>query len=227
MNLKKHELCFVVGACCSNSKELYFPQSVPHFVIAADGGLSYLEELQLQPDLIVGDFDSLGRLPTGKEVLCHPPEKDDTDMALAVAEGFSRGYSRFVLYGGMGGRPDHTFANIQLLASIACRGGEGYLWSDGHIITVIKDSAKAFGSSHSGFFSVFCLGDTAEGVTLTGLKYLLDDATLTGTVPLGVSNEFTGTFSSVQVRKGMLALFWNSPAKELVENLYNNNGEIL
>ena len=75
----------------------------------------------------VGDFDSLGQVPEGENIVRHPVMKDDTDMMLAVKLGLERGYTRFHIYGGMGGRTDHTIANIQTLAYIAGRGASAFL----------------------------------------------------------------------------------------------------
>ena len=113
-------ICYIVGAC--QPGELCLAPGRPAFVIAADQGLRYLEEAGITPDLIVGDFDSLGIVPQGANVVRHPVEKDDTDMMLAVKTGLARGYRTFVLYGGLGGRLDHTYANFQTLTYLARHG---------------------------------------------------------------------------------------------------------
>ena len=96
-------------------------------VIAADGGLRHLEAQGLTADLIVGDFDSLGRVPEGDNILRHPVEKDDTDMLLAVRTGLDRGYRIFVLYGGLGGRLDATNAVGVPLVSIITKIGYDHM----------------------------------------------------------------------------------------------------
>ena len=89
------------------------------FLIAADGGYGQLKQWGMSPHLAVGDFDSLGRVPEDVEVVRHPVRKDDTDMMLAVQEGLARGCGRFLIYGGLGGRLDHTLANLHILAFLA------------------------------------------------------------------------------------------------------------
>ena len=200
-------LCWAVGA-----GDFYAPAFTPRagdLVIAADGGAAHLSGIGARPDLVLGDFDSLGRVPAGENVLRFPPEKDDTDMMLAVKEGLRRGYSRFVLLGGLGGRLSHTLANIQTLAWLSQRGARGVLAGRDENVTALTDGQLVFGAAHRGYVSVFCMGAAAEGVTLTGLKYPLAGARLESDFPLGVSNEFTGREAHVSVRKGTLAVVWS------------------
>lgn len=111
----KMATCYIYGAMpCGSTEKL----EEGDLLIAADGGYAYLQGQK--PDLVVGDFDSLGYVPEGEQIIRHPVQKDDTDMLLAVREGLKRGYRKFVLYGGIGGRLDHTIANLQVLAF--CRG---------------------------------------------------------------------------------------------------------
>jgi len=168
---------------------------------------------------IVGDFDSLGRLPEGSNVIRHPVEKDDTDMMLAVKTGLDRGCGVFLLYGGLGGRLDHTYANLQTLEYLALRGASGFLLGDGMAVTVLHEASLSFPAGRRGTLSVFCPGGGARGVTLTGLHYPLRDAVLTSSFPLGVSNEFTGAPARVSVREGSLLLMWEESPEELAARL--------
>ena len=178
-------------------------------VIAADGGFAALEGLGLSPDLVVGDFDSLGHRPDHPHVVALPVEKDDTDMHSAIRLGWERGYRAFRLYGGTGGRIDHTLANIQSLAWLASQGGRGWLVGPDWTATVLSDGgALTLEAGRQGTVSVFCLGDRAEGVDIQGLKYGLSDGVLTADYPLGVSNSFLGRESRVSVRRGKLLVLW-------------------
>ena len=198
--------CFIFGA-----GEFDGLTAVPgdgDLIIAADAGLRYLKELNITPDVLLGDFDSLGYIPDGKEIIRYPSVKDDPDMALAVEWAEKRGYSRFFLYGGTGGRIDHTIGNLQLLAYIARRGMEGYLFGWGSGLTAIHNSAITFGKDFTGMISVFCIGKDACGVTEKGLKYELENGTLTTDKSLGLSNEFTGKESCISVKDGTLLITW-------------------
>ena len=197
-------VCCIIGAM--EPGKLILPEGA--LVVAADGGLTHLERRGIIPDLIVGDFDSLGRIPEGPGVIRHPVEKDDTDMMLAVKTGLDRGYRQFMLYGGLGGRLDHAYANLQTLTWLADRGARGWLLGGGMAATVIRNGRLDFPPGRRGTISVFCPNGEARGVYLTGLYYPLEDAVLTSGFPLGVSNQFTGEAASVSVRSGSLLIMW-------------------
>ena len=209
-----------VIAASMPEKDLYIPDG--SYVIAADKGLLQLRDRGVEPDLVVGDFDSLGYVPEARELVRHPVEKDDTDMMLAVREGLRRGYRTFILYGGLGGRLDHTLANVQTLAFLAEHGARGLLIGEGTAVTLLDCGAIRFPATAQGTLSVFCFGDKAEGVTETGLHYPLENAELTNSFPLGVSNAFCGRESEVSVHKGKLLLLWQSTAKAACDVLFQN-----
>lgn len=210
-------ICYIVGACPPG--ELRLASGRPAFVIAADQGLRHLEAAGIAPDLIVGDFDSLGAVPTGENVIRHPVEKDDTDMMLAVKTGLARGYRTFVLYGGMGGRLDHTYANFQTLTYLARHGAVGYLVGRDSAAAAVADGALRFPAGLEGWIGVFCPDGEARGVDIDGLYYPLRDGTLTSGFPLGASNHFTGRAASVAVREGTLLVMWRESAASLVGRL--------
>ena len=210
-------ICYIVGACPPG--ELRLAPGHPAFVIAADQGLRHLEAAGIAPDLIVGDFDSLGAVPQGPNVVCHPVEKDDTDMMLAVKAGLARGYRTFVLYGGLGGRLDHTYANFQALTYLARRGAVGYLVGQGAAAAAVAAGRLTFPAGLEGWIGVFCPDGEARGVEIEGLYYTLRDGLLTSGFPLGASNHFTGQAASVSVREGTLLVMWRERAASLVHRL--------
>jgi thiamine pyrophosphokinase len=187
------------------------------FVIAADGGLEKLKDLGVTPDLILGDFDSLGEHPEADNVITFPVEKDDTDTMLAIKEALRRGYQTLWISGGMGGRLDHTVANLQSLLYAAVNEARAYLISDTQTATVLVSGEAVFSDKCQGKLSVFSLGDVAEGVTLRGLYYNAEDITLSNTFPLGVSNAFTDEAAIVSVKKGSLLLIWDGTPEDLPE----------
>ena len=177
-------------------------------VIAADGGFRHTEKLGIRPDVILGDFDSLGYTPRQANVF--PVEKDDTDAMLAVRRGLSMGCDRFLLYGSVDGpRLDHTVANFQTLQYLCDQGAFGYLVGKDYLITVLKEGTLRFSPSAEGIISVFCLGADAEGVCIRGLKYPLENGRLSAGFPLGVSNAFTGQQAEISLQKGSLLILWD------------------
>ena len=194
--------------CAAGFDGLARPLKKEDFVIAADGGLAHLKALGLEPDEILGDFDSLGYIPDDARVF--PVEKDDTDAMLAVRQGLALGYREFVLYGSIDGpRLDHTVANFQTLQFLADHGAWGYLVGRDYIITVVKDGAIRFPAGKTGTVSVFCMGADAHGVTERGLYYPLEDAVLTSGFPIGASNHFTENEGEISVKDGSLLIFWD------------------
>lgn len=177
------------------------------FVIAADGGYAHTKKLGLQPDAVLGDFDSLGYVPS--DAVVHPVEKDDTDCMLAIRAGLEAGCTDFVIYGALDGpRLDHTLANLQSLQYLAAHGARGMLVGLRNIVITVKDETVAFPADFAGTVSVFCMGEPARGVTIRGLKYELIEGELTSAYPLGVSNSFVGAESRIAVEKGcVLVLF--------------------
>ncbi len=199
--------CVIFGAAGFDS--LILPIAGDDLVIAADGGVRHLEQLGREPDVILGDFDSLGYVPRDARVF--PVEKDDTDVMLAVRQGLNAGCREFLIYGGMDGkRLDHTVANLQTLAFLRAQGARGYLVGKDTLATVISGETAYFPENFTGILSVFCLGGDARGVTLTGLKYPLEKGVLTAAFPLGVSNRFINQPASITVADGALLLLWET-----------------
>ncbi|MCI9330999.1 MAG: thiamine diphosphokinase [Oscillibacter sp.] len=180
------------------------------FVIAADGGYRLCLKEGIEPDLILGDFDSM-EAPEGLSNLRRlPVEKDDTDTLAALKVGLEEACDTFYIYGGTGGkRLDHTVANLQCLLFLRRREARGYLYDDGFVWTVLENEALTIQRTVEwGRFSAFCLGDRAEGVDEEGFQYPLHNAVLTPDFPLGVSNHILEPEARISVRKGALAVGW-------------------
>lgn len=210
---RKTGICYVVGA--GENYGLDFTPRSNDFVIAADAGFQVLEQNGIRIDMVIGDFDTLNFVPEHSNVIVLNREKDDTDMRAAVCEGIKAGYKTFHIYGGTGGRIEHTIANMQLLTELSSNGRQGFLFGRDYIITALTNGTFDFPANLSGFISIFSHSDKAEGVCLKGLKYELQNAVLANTYPLGVSNEFMGEKSSISVTKGTLLIVFPIEAKEV------------
>lgn len=202
----KMKTCYIFGALeCSVTD---FKPQENDLIIAADGGYSTLKNFNIKPDLVVGDFDSLGNVPENENIIKHPVKKDDTDTLLAVKIGLEKGYKTFVIYGAIGGRLDHTVATIQTATFVAENGGIAYIYDDNHTVTAIKNSNIKFKNTSKGYVSVFALSGIAKGVTINGLLYPLDNAEISPDFPLGVSNEFLEKESEISVKDGILTIIF-------------------
>jgi len=196
--------CILVGAAPFECK---IDAYASDFIIAADGGYAELCKQNIAPNLIVGDFDSLSKdIPGEIERVIYPVEKDDTDMRIAYLEGKKRGYKDFLIYGGAGGRIDHTLANFSLMLEIEQSGGTAILCSDDFNAYVISSGTLVLAAEERGTVSVFAIGGIAEGVSITGLKYQADNITLCEGFALGVSNSFTGKEAKISVDKGCVLI---------------------
>lgn len=200
-------VCYIVAA-----GEMYgeIPSLQPDdLLIAADAGYVHLQKLNIEPHILLGDFDSM-EAPENKEIIRHPVMKDDTDTMLAIKLGFEKGYSEFMIYGALGGeRTDHTIANIQALAFIAENGGRGTLIGNGEYFTVIKNGEIEIEKGENPVFSVFAYGGNAENVTIEGALFNVEGFFLSPFFPLGVSNKIEAEKALVRVENGSLLVVYN------------------
>lgn len=204
--------CFVVGAGDLTMGELAVQED--DYVIAVDGGLSYCGILNVEPHVIIGDFDSLSvgelaaleslREEIPERIITLPCEKDDTDMLAALKHGLSLGYRDFRIYGGTGGRFDHTLANIQCLLFLKNQGATGYLVDGTGMMFVLQNEAVHLNRNLEGVLSLFSLGKEAKGVTIENMKYPVKDYQMTNDFPIGISNEFIGEEAVISVEDGEL-----------------------
>ncbi len=204
-------VCYIIGAY--RGDEAVLRPRPGDFIIAADGGYAALSKLGIKANLVVGDFDSLGYVPEAEEIVQHPVRKDDTDTLLAIRLGLERGYQNFVITGALGGRLDHTFANLQALHFLRDQGARGLLYGDGTAVTAVTDGTVTI--SGEGTFSVFTMDERATGITYQNVGYPLENATLTNSFPLGVSNEFTAGDAVISVEQGTLLVMWYPKPEEL------------
>lgn len=144
----------------------------------------------------------------GIELRVLSPIKNDPDLLACMRIGLAEGFREFHLLGGLGGRIDHSYANQQLLLFAAERGARAYLYGERQLMTVLRDGVQHFPEGMRGYISVFAVSERAEGVSERGLKYVLNDAVLSPSLPLGLSNEFTGAAAEISVKRGSLMLVY-------------------
>ena len=205
-------ICYIVGAAPLDGR---LPQPGPgDFLIAADAGYTALASAGIVPDLVIGDYDSLGTAPEHPNVISHSPIKDDTDSILAIRYALEHGFREFALYGMLGGaRLDLSVASFQTLQFLRMHAAHGTLFGAGWNVTLLEGGTLRFPAEASGRFAVFCAGTPCTGVTLRGFAYTMEHGTVAGTFPIGVSNRFVGTRAAVSVEKGMLYVLWQGDTR--------------
>lgn len=175
------------------------------FVICADSGYKYVEKLGIVPDMIMGDFDSYtDELPENIEIYRSIPEKDDTDTMLAVKTALSRDPDEIILYGALGKRFDHAFANIQTLLYAHENGCTMQIIDSDNEITVQGTGNKYYHRRDGWYFSIFALTDTVVISEYSGVKYPLENYTLKSSFPIGVSNEITADNAFLRIDSGIV-----------------------
>jgi thiamine pyrophosphokinase len=180
-----------------------------NLLIAADGGALPLLAEERWPDLVIGDLDSidapaLARLEQrGVAIMRHPRAKDETDLELALLHAAERGADQIDVLGALGGRWDHTLANVALLALPELVGRRVRLLADRQTLFLVRGTAALEGQ-RGDTVSLLPLTGVAEGVTTAGLQYPLSDATLSFDRARGVSNVLLDPPGRVSLRAGLL-----------------------
>lgn len=174
--------------------------------IAADSGWHNAVLLGVKPEVLLGDFDSIGgdALPDAKEILQVPPEKDRTDTQLAVDLALSRGADEIVIIGGLSGRLDHTLSNLFVLERLFDLHVHAVATDGYNRVRFVRNSGVLVARSNFTYLSLIAVDETVKGVTVRGCKYPLDNAKLKRNVPYAVSNEIEGNCALVEVRRGAL-----------------------
>ena len=199
--------CVVVGgADISNYGFIREQLCDDDFVVFCDSGLKHLEQLQVKPSLIVGDFDSHENPHLDVETIVLPCEKDDTDTVFAVKEALKRGFDNFLLIGVVGARLDHTLGNVSILLHLDSLGKKGCIIDDYSEMEIVSDKPVSICDQYA-FFSLLNITGGAKGITITGAKYPLSGAEISCEYQYGVSNEvLPGGVATVSVTNGKLLL---------------------
>lgn len=202
--------CALVAACEFNGEDFSKRRAASQFdcVIAVDGGYAHLQAVGCVPDVSIGDFDSLGYVPEGDDIIVHPSHKDESDLELALDLALSRGFECAVVYGALGGRLDHSMASLQTCARFAEAGMQVQLvGADCAVSILVGPSVLDLPLLETGTVSVFSAVTESLGVSESGMEYALDDAVLTNRTIRGLSNELIGQPARVSVEEGTLYVF--------------------
>lgn len=200
--------CVIIsGSPDTNVEEIKSLCTSDDFIVCADSGYSFAKKAGLTPNLIIGDFDSLKEeLPQNTEVVKLNTHKDDTDTEHCVMECIRRGYKDFLLLGSIGGRTDHTFANIATLAFLSEYNYNGIARNNGEEIRILKEGSYEMNDKKGLIFSVFPYGCESVNVTYKGAEYMLNNKTLTYNVSRGISNVFVDDEAEITINRGRAIL---------------------
>lgn len=179
-------------------------------IICADGGYDIAASEGIRPHLVIGDLDSIkSSIPDDIKINRFNPEKDFTDLELALKTAAETDCRAVEIWGGMGGRLDHTIANIQLLSKYTAS-FDSLVMKDGQSLCFAvcgrNDLSVEIPASKNCYLSLFSLTEKCCGVCIDGVKYPLSDHTLVNTFPLGVSNEFTKEKAVLSLKNGTLLI---------------------
>ena len=195
----------IVGAGEFTARDINAPCDL---IIAADAGLKELLALDIRPDVIIGDYDSLGYIPDGAEVITLPVEKDLTDLDAAMRLAWERGCTDLHIYGATGGeRIDHFLGNLQLGAEFSQLGAHVKFAAPGYSIYFLTDDSIVLQGREGSTFSVLSHTPVSEGVSIIGdAKYRIYETKLENKGTLSISNEICGNEISISVEQGTLII---------------------
>ncbi len=199
--------CVIIGAAkISDYRKIRKYFRPDDFFIVCDGGLDHIEKLGINPNLIVGDFDSHENPNLDVETIVLPHEKDDTDSVFALKTALSRGFKDFLFAGMIGGRLDHTLGNISMLLKCREEKVRALMLDDYSEIEIVGQEEIKIEDKFS-YFSLLNISGTARGVTIKDALYNLENAEIPITYQYGVSNEVPkGKTAKVSVKEGCLLL---------------------
>lgn len=208
MGEKVSSTCYIFGGYTKEfSLEILKRIKEEDFVICADKGVLTAKRYGIKPDLIIGDFDSYkGEISYNCDVIRLPEEKDDTDLHYAAKKAAELGFKKVVLSGVTGGRLDMSLATIGTLSFLNNKGINATVLDISQQIFITHTSLTIKRPDYNAHLSVFPVGDRAEGVSIKGAYYSVDDVTLTQDFPIGVSNSFLEDSVYITVKRGTVII---------------------
>ncbi|MFM1650643.1 thiamine diphosphokinase [Brevibacillus sp. B_LB10_24] len=201
-----------VHICAGGTLDV-LPNAMPgDILIGVDAGALRLLEAGAVPTLAVGDFDTIGEaglsklVRSGVEIRRFPERKDATDSDIGLQAALSFQPKEIFMYGALGGRMDHSLANVQLLWQAHQAGVWMQIESGDNRIALLSERFRRcrLTRDHYQYVSLLPLSPLVTGITLEGFAYPLHDARLELGSTLGVSNQLTGEAGRIQIESGAL-----------------------
>ena len=200
--------CFIIAG--GDFDGFYDKITDDDLVIAADRGYDHAKKLGINPDIVIGDFDSTNK-PITDNIIKLNPIKDYTDTKAAMIKAKDMGYDKIIIYGGLGGRDSHSFANIRSSLEYKKLGIDVIIKSKYKKIFIIDNSfTYKFKNEDDFYVSIFALNEVVKGVSISGLFYELNNYDLSLDNSLGVSNETCKKDFSINVEDGYLLVIFEN-----------------
>lgn len=202
--------CFIITSQIDGKLEEIVLPSEDDFVICADSGYLHALSAGVKPDIIIGDFDSLklnaDEIPQSVKIIRLPVEKDETDTGKCIEYAVENGFKSIFIIGGIGGRLDHTAANLQNIARFSKDDIKIIMVDSNNYLTCLANDSVKLPKMPGYTLSLLSFTDKCENVSVKGTRYTLEKQDLTNIFPLGVSNEFKDDFAEISVEKGKLLI---------------------
>ncbi len=198
--------CVIVGGAeIKNYNRIKSKLNKEDYFIFCDSGLKHQKMLNVNANLIIGDFDSINKPETKFETIVLPTVKDDTDTFYAIKEAVKRGFNEFLLIGVTGNRLDHTLGNLSALLYLYKQGKSAKIIDDYSVMLIVGD--KPIIINEAKYFSLLNISGTASGVNIENAKYSLKDAEVKSEYSYCVSNELLkNKQAKIYVKNGQMLL---------------------
>ena len=206
--MSKRAFIYAAGAHTYEDVSLYsrIKRNEDDLIICADGGYNLICEAGIKPDVIIGDMDSVsGKLPTDVKIYTYPCKKDKTDLHICVDFALQHKCDQIILLGVMGGRISHSMGSLMMLEYIHKNHAAGMILTASTRVFLVSDKISVKRDNFK-YLSLIPLTETADGVSISGVKYPLENAVLKREKNLGLSTEFDSDPAEISVKKGLLTV---------------------
>ncbi len=200
--------CIIIAAFAPNNIRNLLSIHEDDLILCADAGYEQALAQGLAPHAVIGDLDSLALknipLPDQSLLVTYPKEKDETDSFLCYQYGKEKGYSHFILLGGIGGRLDHTIGNIQMMVHALNQGEQLSVYTDENEMYAYLPGTWEIKRKKGWKLSLFSYAPLSKGIDLSGVAYPIEKGKLTWDFPLGISNEWISPAAKLSFSHGLL-----------------------
>lgn len=200
------------GKINKNFAKKYLKSNKYDIIIAVDKGLETIDYLKLQPQYVLGDFDSVNTKILEKykkqniKIIKLNPEKDLTDTHTAIDLALEIKSTEITILGAIGTRLDHTMANIHILKQALDKNIKAKIVNEKNEIELIDKEIIIKKDDNYKYVSIIPLTTNVTGITIEGMKYIINDYTLSIGDSLGVSNEQIDKDAKISIKIGILVV---------------------